>query len=301
MTTAEVARDVPVGSSRLARLLRDTVLVGPGGLLLAVLVAIPVGLLAFRSFVGVDGPTLANYAQLLETDLYRRLLGRSLLLGIVVTLGAALLAWPAGWCISRIAPRHRPTILGLVVVPYLTSYLLLAYSILVLIAPEGPLMTVVSWTGLWSSSDSFLYTPAATAVMLIYEQLPIMVIVLYAASERIPDELIAAARSLGASRPTVFRRVVVPLTAPSFTAGFVLVFVPVAGSFFEAQILGGPNGLILGNVIADQVTRVNNPQLAAVLSLVLLVAILATLALLHGLRTLAVRLRRIRALRVETA
>lgn len=265
------------GGGRLGRVVRDVLLVGPGGVLLAALVAVPVGLLAFRSFVGVDGPTLANYGELLETDLYRRLLGRSLGVGVVVTLGATVLAWPAGWCISRMSPRHRTTLLGLVVVPYLTSYLLLAYSILVLIAPGGPLMSVLGATPFFDPSDSFLYTPWATIVMLIYEQLPIMIIVLYAASERIPDDLVAAARSLGASRVAVFRRVVAPLTAPTFVAGFVLVFVPVAGSFFEAQILGGPNGLLLGNVIADQVTRVNNPQLAAVLSLVLLVAILLCL------------------------
>lgn len=287
MSSAPATGVGPARDGRLARLVRDVLLVGPGGLLLAVLVAVPVGMLAFRSLVGVDGPSLATYGQLLETDLYRRLLGRSLGVGLIVTAGATLLAWPAGWCISRIAPRHRTTLLGLVVVPYLTSYLLLAYAVLVLIAPGGPMMSALAVTGLFDASDSFLYTPWATNVMLIYEQLPIMIIVLYAASERIPDELVAAARSLGASRLRVFTHVVAPLTAPTFLAGFVLVFVPVAGSFFEAQILGGPNGLLLGNVIADQVTRVNNPELAAVLSLVLLVSILACLAAVYLLRTLA--------------
>jgi ABC-type spermidine/putrescine transport system permease subunit I len=290
------AAAAPLGAtdrgSRAARLVRDVLLVGPGGLLLVALVAVPVGLLAFRSLVGVDGPTLASYARLLETDLYRRLLGRSLGVAAMVTAGATLLAWPAGWCISRVRARHRPLLLGLVVVPYLTSYLLLAYAFLVLLAAGGPLMTALSWTGLVAASDTILYTPTATVVMLTYEQLPIMVIVLYAASERIPDEQILAARSLGASRLMVLRRVVLPLTAPSLLAGVVLVFVPVAGSFFEAQILGGPNGLLLGNVIADQVTRVNNPQLAAVLSLVLLLAILLCLLALHAARLLARTARR---------
>jgi spermidine/putrescine transport system permease protein len=269
---------------RAAALGRGALLAGPTGILLATMVAIPLGLLVGRSLLGVDGPTLSGYARLVETDLYRRLLGRSLRVATLVTVLSCLFAWPAGWAISRIAARHRPVLLGLTVVPYLTSTLLLIYSMLVLIAPDGPLMTMVSFLGLAESTQSILYTPTATVVMLVYQHLPLMIVVLYVASERIPDDLLEAARSLGGGRVTVFRRVVVPLTAPSFLAAFALVFVPVAGSFVEAQILGGPNGLLLGNVIADQVTRVNNPQLAAVLSLVLLASILVVLAVLQVLR-----------------
>lgn len=280
--------------SRAPALLRDALLAGPTVLLLACLVAVPIALLVVRSLLGADGLSVAAYAQLGETDLYRRLLGRSLRVATVVTLLSCALAWPAGWAISRSAPRHRAVLLGLSVVPYLTSTLLLIYAMLVLIAADGPLMSFLDVLGVADRSSSILYTPRATVVMLVYQHLPIMIVVLTVASERIPDDLLEAARSLGAGRIGVFARVVVPLTAPSFLAAFALVFVPVAGSFVEAQILGGPNGLLLGNVIADQVTRVNNPELAAVLSLLLLTSIVVVLVVLQALRqgVVAVRARR---------
>ncbi|MEY3019615.1 MAG: hypothetical protein RLZZ272_599 [Actinomycetota bacterium] len=264
--------------------LRDAVLAGPVVVLLAVLVAVPLGLLAFRSLIGVEGPTLAGWDRLADSPILLPLLGKSLRLATVVTVATCILAWPAGWAISRTASRHRPVLLGLVVVPYLTSYLLLIYAVLVLIAPGGPMMSALGALGLADARSSFLYTPRATTVMLVYEHLPIMIIVLAAASERIPDRLLEAARSLGAGRLAVLRRVVLPLTVPSLAAGFALVFVPVAGSFVEAQILGGPDGLLFGNVIADQVTRVNDPMMAAVLSLTLLTAVLIVLGLLQALR-----------------
>lgn len=286
-----------IGTRASARtFLRDAVLAGPVVVLLAVLVAVPLGLLAFRSLIGVEGPTLAGWGRLVTSPILLPLLGKSLRLATLVTVVTCLLAWPAGWAISRTTPRHRPVLLGLVVVPYLTSYLLLIYAVLVLIAPGGPLMSALGLLGLADPRASFLYTPRATAVMLVYEHLPIMVIVLAAASERIPDQLLEAARSLGAGRLAVLGRVVLPLTAPSLAAGFALVFVPVAGSFVEAQILGGPDGLLFGNVIADQVTRVNDPMMAAVLSLTLLTAVILVLALLQALRLAARALGRRRRL-----
>jgi len=282
--------------------LRDALLAGPTTLLLACLVAVPLGLLVVRSVLGADGLSLQAYAQLGGTDLYVRLLGRSLSLATLVTIASCALAWPAGWAISRVAARHRPVLLGLTVLPYLTSTLLLIYAMLVLIAADGPLMTLLDAIGLAGSTSSILYTPSATAVMLVYQHLPVMIVVLYVASERIDDELLEAARSLGASRRAVFARIIVPLTAPSFLAGFALVFVPVAGSFVEAQILGGPDGLLLGNVIADQITRVDNPELASVLSLVLLTSIVGVLLALQALRTIVASVRaRLRAPEVAGA
>ena len=262
----------------LPRAVRDLALAGPAGVLLAVLVVVPLVLLGVRSVTAGDD-VFALWRELGRTDLYMRLLGRSLAMAAGVTLLTVAVAWPAGWAISRARPRHRPVLLMLAVIPYLTSYLLLIYAVLVLLSAGSPLMEALGALPFLQPGDSILYTSWATLVMLTYEHLPIMIVILFAASERIDDELLRAARSLGAGRLRVFATVVAPLTAPSFLAAFALVFVPVAGSFVEAQILGGPDGLLLGNVIADQVSRVNNPGLAAVLSLLLVGAVLACLGL----------------------
>lgn len=277
---------------RRSRTLLEVMLGGPGIVLLALLVATPLLLITYQAVAPVGGEWFVNLKETVSKELYRGLLWKSLVMATGVTLTSCAIAWPAGWAISRAVPSSQPRLLMLVLVPYLMSYLLLIYAVLVILTGDGPFMRMVGVLPGIEPTDSILYTPWATMVVLVYEHLPIMIVVLYSASGRISDDLLQAARSMGAGPVARFRRIVVPLTAPTFFAAFALVFIPVAGSFAEAQILGGPNGLLYGNVLADQVTRVSNPGLAAALSLMLISAILVLLALVLMIRNLLGRSRR---------
>jgi spermidine/putrescine transport system permease protein len=249
-------------------------LVLPSVLLLVAMIVAPLvtlGLFSFFTSVHpLSGFTGEQYATLLHVGIYLRLLVKTLYVATLVTAIALAIAWPAGWIVSRLSQSRQLLVVTLVILPYLTSYLLLIYAMFVVIAPRGPLMTFLSLLRIANGDSSILYTPRATIVMLVYESIPIMVLVTYAGSDRISNSLLEAARSLGAGRFNVFRRVILPLSLPSLVTGSLLVFVPALGVFAESAILGGPNGVLIGNVINDQINVVNNQPFAAVLSFLLL-------------------------------
>lgn len=255
----------------------------PSALLLLALVVVPLVLLVYFGLLsgpGVDGAvTGQEWARIAgQPELYGRLLVRSLVLGLAATALTIVVAWPTAWALSRYVGRLRSLYLALVIIPHLTSSLLLIYAMYVLIAPGGPLMAALTGAGLAEAGDTLLFTRWAVLLMLAYLFLPFMVIALYAAVERIDDTVLDAARSLGAGAWQRFRHIVLPLTVPGMLAGLVIVFTPAAGAFVEARILGGTDGMMFGTLISEQVSRVNNQPRAAAMSVILLAAILALLA-----------------------
>jgi spermidine/putrescine transport system permease protein len=274
-----------VGSRRLPRpgipprrAIRQWALALPAAVLLVAFILVPLLTLGVFSFFGSTRPlsdfTVDNYLQLFATPLYLSMLQRTLLIGVGVTAVTVLIGWPVGWAISRMSRRAQMTILTLVIIPYLTSFLLLVYAIFVLLLPNGPIMAPLSFFGIAEAGDTVVYTPVATFIMLVYESLPLMILVMYSTSDRITNEQIDAARSLGASRFDIARTVIAPLSAGGLVTASTLVFIPVLGAFAESSVLGGPNGLLYGNLISDQITITNNQPLAAALSFVLLLAVI---------------------------
>jgi len=263
---------------------RRWVLAVPGLAILASLVAVPV-LLQVVTSMGLDEtsprfPDWAAWNRFFGSSLYARVLFKSLWTGALATLIAIVIAWPVGWAISRASRTAQKWLLGMVVLPYLVSTVLLIYGVFVLLAGNGPFMSLLALTHLVNAESSILYTHSATILMLAYEALPVMILVIYASSENIDQVILESARSLGAGRFKRFTKVIVPLTLPGLLAGSVLVYVPSVGSFVESQILGGPNGIMIGNVIADQIKRINDPVFAAALSLMLLAGVLMSIFLI---------------------
>jgi len=253
-------------------------------------------LLYFSALDNMPGPgivahiTNGNYTILTEEPLYLRLLGKSLELSLAVTAICIVIGWPAAYALAKVVRRRRNTLLSLVVLPFLTSFLLLIYAMLVLLQPSGLLLGPLSAIGLIGSTSTPLYSETAVIIMLTYEYLPFMILALYASLERIDGSVVEAARSLGASPLRIFRTVLLPLSLPGLEAGLILVFVPAAGSFIEPQILGGPSGLMLGSVINDQINVVDDWPLAASLSFVLIASVLILTAICTGVLRLGTRL-----------
>lgn len=266
----------PAGALRRS-ILRGTLAL-PAAVLLVLFVLVPLITLGVFSFFDttrpLSDPTFGNYLELFASPLYFGMLQRTLLVAVGVTLVTVVIGWPVGWAISRMSRRAQMTVLTLVIVPYLTSFLLLVYAIFVLLLPNGPLMAPLNFFGLADAGDTLVYTPGATFIMLVYESLPVMILVMYSTSDRITSEQIDAARSLGAGRIGIARTVIAPLSAGGLITASTLVFIPVLGAFAESSILGGPNGLLYGNLISDQITITNNHPLAAALSFVLLLAVI---------------------------
>jgi spermidine/putrescine transport system permease protein len=265
-----------------------------GVLLLCVFVPL-CALLYFSALDSMPGPGVVahltgdNYTTFAQEPLYVRLLTRSLGLSLLVTALCAVVGWPAAYALARIVRRRRNLLLSLTILPFLTSYLLLIYAMLVLLQPKGLLLGPLAGLRLISPVATPLYKPQAVVIMLVYEYLPFMILSLYASLERVDDGVLEAARSLGAGPLRVFRTILLPLSLPGLEAGLLLVFIPATGSFIEPQILGGPNGLLIGSVINDQINVVDNWPLAASLSFLLIGAVLVTALVGAGLVRLGVR------------
>jgi spermidine/putrescine transport system permease protein len=265
-----------------------------GVLLLCVFVPL-CALLYFSALDSMPGPGVVahltgdNYTTFAQEPLYVRLLTRSLGLSLLVTALCAVVGWPAAYALAKIVRRRRNLLLSLTILPFLTSYLLLIYAMLVLLQPKGLLLGPLAGLRLISPVATPLYKPQAVVIMLVYEYLPFMILSLYASLERVDDGVLEAARSLGAGSLRVFRTILLPLSLPGLEAGLLLVFIPATGSFIEPQILGGPNGLLIGSVINDQINVVDNWPLAASLSFLLIGAVLVTALVGAGLVRLGVR------------
>jgi ABC-type spermidine/putrescine transport system permease subunit I len=274
---------------RLIKALTTPILLLPAAAVLALMVVIPLAVLIWFSFApdGMDQPlSLDSYQRMIETPLYVRLALKTLLTAGAAALITAALAWSPAWVLSRLPGRTRNLILLAIIIPYLTSYLLLIYSIFVVLGPGSPIMALLRVLGLAAPGASILYTQTATVVMLVYENLPVMIFVLFSGMQRVDGNLLAAAASLGAGKWRRMRYIVFPLSSPALVSALIMVFVPMGGAFVESAILGGPHGLLLGNVIADQMTRADDPSFGAALSILLLLGTLVLTGIVAGIRPL---------------
>lgn len=259
----------------------------PAYLWLTVAVFLPLSAMAFFSFM-TDLPmggrtwafTLGNYREFLERSLYASLLWRSLRLGLEVTLWCAVIGFPCAYVLAKVLRgRSREAIFLLVILPFWSNGLVRIFSWAMVLRGDGLVDRALGALLPFEVSVDLMYSYPAVVIGLVHSYLPYMVLTCYLSLQAIDDSLIEAARSLGASRLTVLRRLVIPLALPGLLAGAVLIFVPVVGSFMEPRILGGRMGTFYGTVIEDQFVAVFNWPLGAALSFILLAVVLAILAM----------------------
>ncbi len=262
-------------------------LLAPAYLWLTVAIFLPLSAMAFFSFLtempmsGKDWAlTLQNYTAFYSTGLYGTLLLSSLRLGLEVTLWCALIGFPAAYVLAKVLKgRSREAIFLLVILPFWSNGLVRIFSWAMVLREGGILDTAFNAVLPFKISIDLMYSYPAVIIGLVHSYVPYMVLTCYLTLQAIDDSLIEAARSLGASRLTVLKRLIIPLSMPGLIAGAVLIFVPVVGSFMEPRILGGRTGTFYGTVIEDQFVAVFNWPLGAALSFVLLAVVLVILAL----------------------
>jgi spermidine/putrescine transport system permease protein len=272
----------PAGSG----LRRAVPLLLPAYVWLTLAIFLPLSSMAFFSFTS-DMPlsgrewsfTLANYQAFFSTDIYLVLLGASLRLGLEVTFWCLLLGFPAAYVLAKVLRgRSREAIFLLVILPFWSNGLVRVFSWAMVLREGGLLDTLLNAVLPFRINIDLMYSYPAVIIGLVHSYVPYVVLTCYLSLQAIDDSLIEAARSLGASRLTVLRRLILPLAVPGIVAGAVLVFVPVVGSFMEPRILGGRTGTFYGTVIEDQFVAVFNWPLGAALSFILLAVVLAILA-----------------------
>jgi spermidine/putrescine transport system permease protein len=275
-------------SGRIARQdgLRALALLSPAYLWLTAAIFLPLSAMAFFSFLS-DVPfgaadwhaTLENYAAFFESPTYATLLWKSVKLGLIVTGLSVLIGFPCALVLAKvIRGRSREALFLLVILPFWSNSLVRIFSWAIVLRGNGVLDTAVNAVLPFDVKINLMFSPTAIVIGLVHSYLPYVILTSYLALQAIDDSLIEAARSLGARRRTILRRVILPLAAPGIVAGAVLVFVPVVGSFMEPRLLGGRRGTYYGTVIEDQFVAVFNWPLGAALSFILLAVVLAVLA-----------------------
>jgi len=208
---------------------------------------------------------------------------RSVLYAATATVLCLLLGYPLAYLIAFKAGRWRNVVMILVIAPFFTSFLIRTLAWKTILADGGPVvgvlnslhvLDVTSWLGV-TEGQRVLATPLAVVCGLTYNFLPFMVLPLYTSLERIDPRLHEAAGDLYARPSTTFRRVTFPLSMPGVVAGTLLTFIPAAGDYINAELLGSTDQKMIGNVIQSQFLRVLDYPTAAALSFLLMAAILA--------------------------
>lgn len=273
----------------------------PAMLVIGVLLVVPLGLMAIISTLG-RGPsggvvwgehTLDAYVQFLfERDLmdrlvlntdYLQIFARSIGLAAMTTALTLIIGFPTALWMAFQPPSRRTLLVFIVTVPFWTNLLVRNYAWILLLRDGGVFDWTLSKIGLTSKPIEVLYTPAATAIGLVYSFLPYMILPIYVSLEKIDRRLIEAAFDLGADRWRALVRVVLPLAMPGIVGGAILVFVPGLGAFISPELLGGAKSMMIGSLIQQQFGQARNWPFGAALAFVLLGLVLLALVA-HALR-----------------
>lgn len=255
----------------------------PALIWMVVFFLLPVLIVAGLSFLsrGMGGIpelplTMEHYERIFSV--FNGIFARSVWIAVISTIICLLAAYPLAFYIST---RHRAltrnTILFLVILPFWTNFLVRIYAWRILLGREGPLNGVLMHIGLLQEPIQLLNTEFAVVLGLVYGYLPFMVLPIYASVERLDWQLVEVARDLGAKDWSVFWRVILPLTLPGIIAGCILVFVPSIGSYVTPDMLGGTEGIMIGNLIQRQYSGTGNLPLGAAMSMSMMAVVLIAL------------------------
>ena len=205
-------------------------------------------------------------------DLFLRTFG----MGALITFICLMLGYPVAHLLAVLPVRQSNLLMILVLLPFWTSLLVRTTSWIVLLQGQGVVNNVLVSLGIISDQGRFamINNRMGTIIAMTHILLPFMILPLYSVMRPIPPAYVRAARSLGATSWTAFRRIYFPLTVPGIGAGTLLVFILSVGYYITPALVGGSTGTLISNLIAFHVNKSNNWSLAAALATILLVAIL---------------------------
>jgi spermidine/putrescine transport system permease protein len=205
---------------------------------------------------------------------YREQFVRSIWYAGVATLIALAVGYPLAYWIAFRGGRWKNLLLLSIIAPFFVTFLIRTLAWQTILADEGFVANVLRHLGLLSESGRLLATSTAVIAGITYNFLPFMALPLYVSLEQVDQRLVEAAQDLYASRAKAFLRVTLPLSLPGVFAGTLLTFIPAAGDFVNAQLLGTPGQYMIGNVIQSKFLVLTDYPAAAALSVTLMGAIL---------------------------
>ena len=247
-----------------------------------VFIILPLILILFYSFNGSESIafdnftfSLRNYQRFFE-PIYLKMLGITLLIAFLATLGCLLIGYPVAYIISKMDENVASSLIFVFIMPMWINLLLRTYGWITLLGRNGVLNRFLVSLGM--DPIGIMYTPTAVVLGMIYEFLPFMVIQIYNALRKVDPNLIEAALDLGANRNTVFRKVIFPLSLPGVYTGIIMVFIPAISTFVVSNLLGGQKVYMIGNLIDQQFTFTGNWGFGSATAIILMLILILALA-----------------------
>jgi spermidine/putrescine transport system permease protein len=256
-------------------------LLAPGVLWLAIFFLIPLGFLGYQSLQSGFFPNFeftwqfSNFSDGIRD--YHTQLVRSFVYAGIATVACLLLAYPLVYWIAFRAGPWRNLFLLFIVAPFFVTYLVRTLAWLNILADEGPVVGILKDLHVLGPDGRLLATTFAVVSGITYNFFPFMALPIYVSLEQMDARLLEAAKDLYASPTQAFIRVTLPLSAPGIVAGTLLTFIPAAGDFINAALLGTPNQAMIGNVIQSKFLESLDYPSAAALSFLLMGLILVAL------------------------
>jgi spermidine/putrescine transport system permease protein len=268
-----------VGFLHRNRNLTPYLLLAPGLLYLAIFFVVPLGFLAYQSLESGNFDVgyaftwaWGNYWDAIQN--YSGHFVRSLEYAGIATVLAFLFSYPLAYWIAFRGGRWKNLLLLFIIAPFFVTYLIRTLAWETILADQGPVVSVLRHIGILGADGRLLATSTAVVAGITYNFFPFMALPLYVSLEQIDGRLLEAAQDLYASKWKAFLKVTLPLSLPGVVAGTLLTFIPAAGDFINAQLLGSPQNHMIGNVIQSKFLELTDYPAAAAMSFVLMAAIL---------------------------
>ena len=245
-------------------------------------IVIPLFLIIFFAFTRSDnGPytfTLNNFKELMQ-PMYFRIFYRSIRLALISTILCLLIGYPAAYIIAKSKASRQSVLLMLVIIPMWMNFLLRTYAWSAILGRNGVLNTILTAIGL--PAMNILYTDSAVMLGMVYNFLPFMIIPIYTILTKMDQDLINAAKDLGANSTQVFTKVIFPLSMPGVVSGITMVFMPAVSTFVISKLLGGGQFMLIGNLIEQQFMSVGDWHFGSAISIFMMIVILISMALMN--------------------
>lgn len=202
----------------------------------------------------------------------------TLWVGVLGTALCFVIGTPvAYWMAFKVPANRRGLLLALVLVPFWTNFLVRTIGWQIILSPEGWLSSGLQGTGIADGPLEILYTRTAVLIGVVYNYLPLMILPLFVAFDRVGPTLREASKDLGAGKLRTFLQVTLPLSRPGVVAGVLLVFIPLMGDYITATVLGGAKGNMVGQLIASQFQTAQNWALGSAMAVLLMLIITLTI------------------------
>ena len=245
-------------------------------------IVIPLILIVFFSFTKqVDGRymfTLDNFDKFFNV-MYFKVVRRSLVLAFISTVLCLIVGYPTAYIISKAKPSRRATLLLLCILPMWMNFLLRTYAWSAILGKNGFINTLLGMVGL--GPINILYTDAAVLLGMVYNFLPFMILPIHTILSKMDQDLINAAKDLGANNFQVFTKVIFPLSLPGVISGMTMVFMPAVSTFVISKLLGGGQFYLIGNLIEQEFMSVGDWHFGSAISIFMMIIILISMAIMN--------------------